>query len=329
MARDSSLLLLDEGDGPEPAQADMHQAVDSKRASHPTSTGLPDRSSDFEKRSGTKPPPKTETEPRDHRPLQPPSFRTDDDGNPFLDKSKNQDLPFLSLPLFQPFVPESQHKAPGNNARLQHEEPPPAQDADATLVSVPTPPTGRNSTRMLVSSNRQLTHQRQDSSEDPDRTLVSSSTAHRDSVKSLVRGMEHMSPFKSRVRKDYEDDNNEMSSFHQPALSPSPSKFESQLPFEESIPVMSIPHGWGESQLASMDQVPDYECSNANPQDRVEGAEGMALFGGNTTPERHADDIEQDQDWPSAVKRFEQQPSPYAGMFSGSIEDSSEEETPI
>jgi hypothetical protein len=156
-----------------------------------------------------------------------------------------------------------------------------------------------------------------------------SSRHDHDNVKYLVRGMEGMSPFKQRViyQEDESGSNEDQLPFHRLSLapsSPSPSKFESQLSFEESIPVMSVPHGWDESQLMSMEQGLDEAPISNEIDQRVKGI--VPRVGVLTTPDNHTNDIEQDRDWPSAVKRFEQQSSPYAGMFSGSIEGSSEEE---
>ncbi|KAG8850490.1 hypothetical protein FRB91_009020 [Serendipita sp. 411] len=121
----------------------------------------------------------------------------------------------------------------------------------------------------------------------------------------------------------------------------SPSMFESQLPEEEEIEVMSLPPGWDafKTPRKSRHLKQQLTTGRAGISDaltkRLVHASGGSSTKSTTTisDEYGADDAfgtevtpgRKEEDWPEALRRFEQQPSPFAGMFSGNATSSDEE----
>jgi hypothetical protein len=129
----------------------------------------------------------------------------------------------------------------------------------------------------------------------------------------------------------------------------SPSKFESQLPEEESLQPMSLPDNWQDFRTptkplrsrtfhilnagSSTHKTPNsmLQITRTHTQESpllgpgvVETPRGSVneeygednAFGSDTTPGPLARTTS--KDWPDIVRRFEDQPSPFPGMFSGS-----------
>ncbi|KAG8842899.1 hypothetical protein FRC20_004203 [Serendipita sp. 405] len=121
----------------------------------------------------------------------------------------------------------------------------------------------------------------------------------------------------------------------------SPSIFESQLPEEEEIEVMSLPPGWDafKTPRKSRHSKQQLTTSRAGISDALTKRPVHASGGSSTkstttiSDEYGADDAfgtevtpgRKEEDWPEALRRFEQQPSPFAGMFSGNATSSDEE----
>ncbi|PVF95742.1 hypothetical protein CPB86DRAFT_563088 [Serendipita vermifera] len=127
----------------------------------------------------------------------------------------------------------------------------------------------------------------------------------------------------------------------------SPSKFESQLPEEQSFEPMSLPSNWQEFYTPTKPSLsrPPYKVKGRNsasttPKSRPADSrtQESPLFGpgaGDTPCGSTKEDYGEDdafgpevtpgplarstlKDWPDIVRKFEDQPSPFPGMFSGS-----------
>ncbi|CAG7848200.1 SubName: Full=Uncharacterized protein {ECO:0000313/EMBL:CCA75082.1} [Serendipita indica DSM 11827] len=113
----------------------------------------------------------------------------------------------------------------------------------------------------------------------------------------------------------------------------SPSKFESQLPEEEELPYMSLPHGWDSFETPTKDwkatKITDESPENPLVPRLSHDLITRLLNGGSPFRGRTGDHPDDSQSIPEVLKRFEAQPSPYKGMFSGrsTVSSSSEEES--